>query len=186
MILNDKELVTRVQAYDDHYAFSQLVKKYQSPLRLFLRRLLNGDEARADDLAQETFLLAYRKLERFEGRSSFATWLFAIGKNQFLQQMRKSKQNFSWEEDSSQEMMDGGFEDSKSNRMDLEEAMKVLRPIERAVITMCYFEDLTHEDVSQIMELPLGSLKTHIKRGKEKLQKALQGHQNHGSRGVKV
>ena len=60
--------------------------------------------------------------------------------------------------------------------MDVEEAFKVLRPIERAVITMCYFEDMTHEDVSEILELPLGTLKTHIRRGKEKLQKALNAY----------
>ena len=95
MIISDQELVARAKAHDDHYAFSQLVKKYQSPLRLFLRRLLNGDEVRADDVAQETFLLAYRKLDKFEGRSSFATWLFAIGRNQFLMFMRKKRVDFS-------------------------------------------------------------------------------------------
>lgn len=178
MILSDNELVSRVKNYDDHYAFSQLVKKYQSPLRLFLRRLLSGDEGRADDVAQETMLMAYRKIDRFEGKSNFATWLFAIGKNQFLIEIRKQKKSFTWEEEVSIPSLNA--------KMDIEEAMKVLRPIEKAAITMCYFEDLTHEDVATILEIPLGTLKSHIKSSKEKLQAALKGYKENPSAGERL
>lgn len=75
MIIEDSELISRVLAHDDQYAFSQLVKKYQSQIRLFLRRLIEDQPEVADELAQETFLLAYRKLKTFQGRSQFSTWL---------------------------------------------------------------------------------------------------------------
>lgn len=167
MIIKDSELISRVLAYDDHYAFSQLIKKYQSPIRLFLRRLIDDKEEIADELAQETFLLAYRKLKTFQGRSQFSTWLYAIAKTQFLQYIRKNHRNFQWENISEQtEQADHMMDD----RFDLEKAIKVLRPIERAVLTLSYAKDLSHGDVANILEIPIGSVKTHLLRGKDKLR----------------
>lgn len=170
MLVNDAELIARVLASDDHYAFTQLVSKYQSQVRLFLRRMLKSNTEIADELAQETFILAYKKLKTFEGKSSFASWLYAIAKNLFLQHFRKTKKDFSWEED---QVEDIDTSDT-SLRIDLEEGIKTLRPIERAVITMCYCQELSHADVSHILEIPLGTVKTHVKRGREKLKAYLE------------
>src|ERR1035438_5183166 len=78
--VNDREtrLIARVLAYDDRHAFSELVRQHQSAVRGFLRRLTGGRHALADDLAQETFIEAYRNLGRFHGESAFAAWLFGI------------------------------------------------------------------------------------------------------------
>lgn len=169
MLLDDAELISRVLAYDDHYAFSQLVRKYQSQLRLFLRRLLKNNYEIADELAQETFIIAYKKLQSFQHRSSFMSWLYAISKNLFLQHIRRTKTQFSWEEEDSIEISGQNID----LKVDLEKAMCILRPIERAAITMCHCQDLTHEEVSDILDIPLGTLKTHINRGKKKLQNHL-------------
>lgn len=172
MIINDSELISRVLAYDDHYAYSQLVKKYQSPIRVFLRRLIDDKQEIADELAQETFILAYRKLNTFQGKALFSSWLFAIAKNQFLQYIRKNKRDFSWEE-----FPEEGVSQKTDTKLDLETAIRELRPIERAVMTLSYSQDLAHQDVANILEIPLGSVKTHLLRGKEKLKIALSGYE---------
>jgi len=71
----DRALVARVLLTDDRRAFEQLVRRHQGMVRAQLVRLLQGDRARADDLAQETFLLAWRKLGQFRGDARFSTWL---------------------------------------------------------------------------------------------------------------
>lgn len=177
MIINDSELISRVLAYDDHYAYSQLVKKYQSPIRFFLRRLIDDKQEIADELAQETFMLAYRKLDSFQGKAQFSSWLFAIAKNQFLQYIRKNKRNFDWDEDPEENSAL-----TMDTKLDLEDAMKELRPIEKAVITLSYSKDLSHGDVADILEIPLGSVKTHLLRGKEKLKIALTGYEENTQR----
>jgi RNA polymerase sigma-70 factor (ECF subfamily) len=172
MILKDSDLISRVLARDDHYAFSQLVKKYQSPVRRFLQRMLSGKQEIADELAQDTFTLAYRKLHTFQGTSKFSTWLFAIARNQFLQHIRKKKLEFDWEEEQSETESQ-----APDTKLDIEAAFQELRPIEKAVISLSYSQDLSHGDVANILEIPLGSVKTHLLRGKEKLRTTLTGYE---------
>jgi RNA polymerase sigma factor (sigma-70 family) len=88
--LSDTDLVARALR-DDHDAFAELVRRYQSPLRAWLRRLTGGDFARADDLAQETFLRAYRRLGSFRGTGKFSTWLFSIAYNEFRNDTRRRR-----------------------------------------------------------------------------------------------
>ena len=169
MILEDSQLISRVLIYDDRYAFSQLVQKYQSPIRLFLRRMLKGQMEIADELAQETFLVAYKKLSSFRNDAPFIRWLYSIAKNLFLQHLRKSHPHFSLENDD----FDESFEKRQNIRMDLEIAMSQLKPIEVASLSMCYYQGMSHTDVAHVLEIPVGTLKTHIHRGKQKLKSIL-------------
>ena len=84
----DSALVARVLAGDDRHAFAALVRRHQGPVRALLRRLCKGDDAFADDLAQETFLQAHRKLEQFRGDARFSTWIYRIAYNSFLMAIR--------------------------------------------------------------------------------------------------
>jgi DNA-directed RNA polymerase specialized sigma24 family protein len=70
--LSDAELIARVLLDDDHDAFGELVVRHQSSLRAWLRQLTQGDVGRADDLAQETFVIAYRQLKNFRGDGRFS------------------------------------------------------------------------------------------------------------------
>ena len=85
----DRALVARALLEGDRRAFEQLLRRHQGMVRAQLRRLLHGDEAAADDLAQETFLLAWRKLDQFRGEARFSTWLYRIAYSCFLQAVRK-------------------------------------------------------------------------------------------------
>ena len=90
--VSDGELIARVLVQDDRHAFGELVRRHQSAVRACLRKLTAGNHALADDLAQETFLLAYRNLRSFRQQAKFSTWLYRIAYNAFLAERRKIKE----------------------------------------------------------------------------------------------
>ena len=79
-------------SHDDRHAFTELVRRHQSSVRASLRRLCAGNDALADDLAQETFVLAWRKLASFRQEARFSTWLYRIATNCWLADARKRKE----------------------------------------------------------------------------------------------
>lgn len=151
-------------------AFGALVRLHQSRLRGFLRRLTRGDFSLADDLAQETFLEAWRKLEQFRGEGSFAGWLTRIGYSRYLMTARRRKLEPLEEHTEASETM---MEAPKTN-LDLESAMTKLSVQERSALTVCYALGHTNEEGAAILGVPLGTLKSHIARGREKLRKLLE------------
>ncbi len=170
----DTELIARILVRDDRHAFAELVRRHQSPLRVLLRRLTCGNHALADDLAQETLLRAYRGLRRYRGGAKFSSWLYRIGYNVFLSDLRQRKSQTSTTTASTR----GSEVDHQQRRNvelqhDLERGMNALRPEERGAITLNYFEELTHQEIAHILDCPLGTIKTHIHRGKEKLRESL-------------
>src|SRR6202166_2863747 len=92
MPVSDAQLIARAVVQDDRHAFGELVRRHQSAVRSTLRRLTGGNIAQADDLAQETFLLAYRNLKSFRQEAKFSTWLYRIAYNVFLADARKIKE----------------------------------------------------------------------------------------------
>jgi len=164
---SDAELVARVLAGDDRHAFAALVRRHQSAVRGLLRRLCAGDAAAADDLAQETFLLAYRKLEGWRGDARLSTWLHRIAWNAWASQVRRAP------DPEPIEPPPHPLSDAAIDRHDLERAMGKLRDEERAALALAYGAELTHEEAAAILDWPLGTLKSHVQRGKEKLRRLL-------------
>jgi RNA polymerase sigma-70 factor (ECF subfamily) len=166
-MISDLELAARVAGSDDQAAFQQLVERHQAAIRRFLRRLLAGDYGAADDLAQETFLLAYRRMPSWKGSGSFISWLHAIAYRQFLQHRRKHAR-----QQVMAEPPDAGFDPGQA--MDAEillpRLMRLVSPEERACLTLAYAGGMTHPEIVKITGLPLGTVKTHISRGRQKLQ----------------
>ena len=91
MPLTDADLVARVLVDDDHHAFAELVRNHQSAIRGLLRQLTRSDLALADDLAQETFLRAYKHLRSFRGEAKFSTWLYTIVYRTCLRYIKRNK-----------------------------------------------------------------------------------------------
>jgi RNA polymerase sigma-70 factor (ECF subfamily) len=170
---SDAELAARVVVDDDRHAFAQLVRRHQSGERSVLRRLCAGDHAAADDLAQETFLRAWKALRQWRGGARLSTWLHRIAVNAWLSRARRAGAA----EEPVAEGDDGAWTPSPSGaveaRRDLERAFAVLRPEERVALALAYAQDLTHEEAAEAAGWPLGTLKTHLARGKEKLRRAL-------------
>ena len=174
MSFTDADLIARVLLREDHNAFSELVRRYQSPVRGFLMKMTNGDAHSADDLAQEAFVKVWKKLGSFRSEGKFSTWLFGIAHNEWRMSIRGRKE-VAIEEVADQppeaEQPDGAA--VSHLRLDLAEAMKTLTPAERAVIVLCCQNGLSHEEASQALECPLGTVKTNVLRGKEKLRRLL-------------
>ena len=166
--MRDDELPARAQAGDDS-AFAALVRLHQGALRGFLLRMTRGDYALADDLAQETFLEAWRKLAQFQASGSFAGWLTRIAWSRFLMTARKRRL---------EPLDDADMPDTKADpdlKLDLEKAMTRLSGAERATITLCDTLGHSHEEAAAILALPLGTVNSHILRGRAKLRSLLYG-----------
>ncbi len=170
----DTDLIARILVQDDRHAFAELVRRHQSPLRVLLRRLTCGNHALADDLAQETLLRAYRGLRNYRGGAKFSSWLYRIGYNVFLSDLRQKNSQMNTATAAARSS-DKNHQQRQRTELqhDLEGAMNALRPLERGAITLNYFEELTHQEIAQVLDCPLGTIKTHINRGKEKLRKSL-------------
>ena len=174
MSFTDADLIARVLLHEDQNAFCELVRRYQSPLRGFLTKLANGDTHRADDLAQETFIRAWKKLNTFRGQSRFTTWLFGIAFNNWRMDCRgRTELALEDVEEPPPEPAQVDAAATSSARLDLADVFKVLTAAERAAIVLCCQNGLTHEEAALVLECPVGTVKTHVLRGKEKLRRQL-------------
>ena len=175
--VSDAQLIARVLVQDDRHAFGELVRRHQSAVRACLRKLTGGNHALADDLAQETFLLAYRNLKLFRQEAKFSTWLYRIAYNAFLADLRKTKE-LPLPDDEDADDISGSADAAPVARtvalsVDLQRAMAVLSDAERAAIVQCYHNDLSHEEAAFVLGCPVGTVKTHILRAKQKLKARL-------------
>jgi RNA polymerase sigma factor (sigma-70 family) len=169
--MSPDELLTRRAVAGDTAAFSALVRQHQSKVRGFLRRLTRGNAALADDLAQETFFEAWRKIAQYRAEGSFGGWLCGIAWSRFLMDRRKRREEPLEDTDET-----ASFDPAQTHavRLDLERAMARLAAPERAALTLCYALGHSHGEAAAILELPLGTLKSHVLRGREKLQAMLE------------
>ena len=128
-----------------------------------------GDQALADDLAQETFLEAWKKLAQYRGEGMFAGWLLRIAWTRYLMEARRRKLEPLEETDERTAPQDMSLD----LRLDLESSMRKLSAAERAGLTLCYAQGFSNEDAASILDMPLGTLKSHIARGRTKLKAML-------------
>ena len=170
MIRTDQELVALVRRDDDREAYGELVKRHQSAVRRFLGSLARGDQAWADDLAQDTFVRAYERLADFRGDSSLATWLLGIAHNQFRNGRRKRKPEVGLEAIDREVPGSPATTRQSDLHSDLAAALAQLPEDERTALHLCYQQDLSHPEAATLMGWPLGTLKTHLARGKEQLK----------------
>lgn len=177
----DHELVARVVSGNDTAAFGELVQRHQSQVRNFLRKL-SGDINAADDLAQDCFLHAWDKLQTYSGRGSFIGWLLKVAYTTFLQSKRKSKRY-------SEILAAAGHvadQEARSQTMesdeisDLDKFLAVLTEEERAIMIMSYACGLSHREIGDATGMPIGTVKSVIFRGKEKIRNSfdIKDHQH--------
>jgi RNA polymerase sigma-70 factor (ECF subfamily) len=168
----------------DRSAFAQLVREHQSRVRLQLRRLTGGDTALADDLAQETFVQAWRHLPEFRGDARLATWLHRIALNRWLQHARRPQlPQHAWTtpaEDDGDPARPHPHHDPRPAEglaRDVERALQSLTEIQRLAIVHCFHLDLSHAEAAEVLALPLGTLKSHLERAKVRLRAQLAAWQ---------
>jgi RNA polymerase sigma-70 factor (ECF subfamily) len=182
----DQQLVERVQRGDKE-AFSLLVSKYQRKLNRLLSRLIR-DPAEVEDVAQETFVKAYRALGSFRGESAFYTWLYRIGintaKNYLVSQGRRAPTSTGFDSDEAE-----GFEDayqlrdintperlmmSKQIAKVVDDAMVALPEELRTAIMLRELEGMSYEEIANIMDCPIGTVRSRIFRAREAIAEKLR------------
>ena len=168
----DAALVESAQA-GSMAAFARLVDRHQQALRAFLRRTC-GDWALADDLAQETLLTAWSRIDRLKTGLSVRAWLCGIGYNKHLSTMRTTGRQRAREiaYEAEKPPSSGAMTDE---RLTLEAAMAELQPDQRACVALCLAADFSHAEAAETLGLPLGTVKSHVTRGRARLLAVLGG-----------
>jgi RNA polymerase sigma-70 factor (ECF subfamily) len=179
--LSDIALIAQVVVAKSERAFAQLVQKYQSQVRRLFMYLTCGDAPLSDDLAQETFIKVYTGLSSFKSVSNFSTWLYRIAYNVYYDYLRTQKETV----DLDAVAADSNYSTEQRNvgcSIDVYTALNRLKEAERTCITLFYIDDLSIEKIAAITELPVGTVKSHLARGKEKMAKFLKQNGYEGNR----
>lgn len=168
---DDMALVTRVAVMADKRAFDQLVRRYQSQVRRFFLHQTLGDQQLSDDLAQDTFVKAYTNITRFRCLSGFSTWLYRIAYNVYYDFMRRQQPMADIDG-----LAQSAQPESIGLRLDIAKALATLKTEERSCITLQLVEGQSIDRIAEIMSMPVGTVKSHLARGKEKLTTYLKNN----------
>lgn len=171
--MGDEASLARRAAAGDTAAFTSLVRLHEAAVRRFLARL--GRDCNADDLAQETFLDAWRSAGAWGGTGSYRSWLFGIAWRRFLAARRATgrqaaRDHAAWEMEESGAASPAAAEGA----IDLARALATLPERERAAALLCYGEGCTHIEAAEAMGVPLGTLKSLAARARTALAAALE------------
>ena len=153
----DPDLI-RAAAKGDHVAFAQLVRAHQSQVWRFLSHLL-GDPSLAEDVTQETFLKVYKKLDSYQFRSRFSTWVLAIARNAGVDAMRKNRRK---QVDLDVELLDDPQARSSPSRLELETAIGSLAPKLREAFLLVEVMGLSYQEVARVLGVPIGTVKSRL------------------------
>jgi RNA polymerase sigma factor (sigma-70 family) len=168
--LHDVELCSHA-ATGERRAFGELVRRHGSAVRGVLRRM-GAQGAEADDVAQDAFLAAFERIAEFRGEGTFAGWVKKIAARLYLRRLQRERRlgALSAEAVEDEASSEGGDADAA---IDLDEALKTLGATERVCVTMCFGAGLSHSEAAEALNLPLGTVKSHVKRGLDKLRTRL-------------
>jgi len=181
--VTDEQLIERFQQ-GDVSAFEVIVKRYKDQLLNFVYRFL-GNEVEAEDIVQETFLRVYRNRNAYRKVAKFSTWIYTIAGNLAKTELRKRKRRkiFSISdlgyEDKDYEISDVKY--SPDERVDdsligeiIQREINALSPKFREVIILRDIQELSYEEISKIIKVPIGTVKSRVNRGRLKLQARLK------------
>ena len=154
----------------DDDAFGELVRRRQSSIRQLFRRLCRNP-ALADDLAQQTFLQAWRSVDTLKSPAAFGGWLRRLAINTWLQKVRAERPLSSTTD--LDELPDETAQPTVTEQLDLDSALGTLPPDARLCITLAYAERMSHREICEATGLPLGTVKSHITRGAARLRRLL-------------
>lgn len=172
--------VVALAAAGDHRAFAELVRRRQGMVRELMRRLC-GDRSFAEDLAQQAFVQAWRQLGRLKSPGAFGSWLRAIAVNVWLQEARRAPARLETPEADLPEPAPEGPApaDLAAARLDLSRALLRLKAPERVCVVLAYAEGLSHGEIAEATGWPLGTVKSNVARGAERLRAWLSPQGEH-------
>ncbi len=180
----DQELVTQTLA--NKQAFAAVVHRYEAPLLRYINRLGCKDSSAAQDLLQEIFIKTYIHLNDYDHSLPFSSWIYRIAHNEIISSFRKEKSrpavlekesnSFLFEniaDDADIAMQDG----QRHSVREIQAAVDQLESRSRDVIVLKFFEEKSYEEISDILQLPQGTVATLINRAKKKMKSLLEKSQ---------
>lgn len=167
---HDVELAA-LSAAGDRAAFGELVRRHGSSVRGLLRRM-GAPASEADDVAQDAFLIAFERIGEFRGQGTFVAWVRKIGARQYLRRLQREKRIAGLAAEAEGDGPVAPTADA-TGKIDLDDALRALAPAERICVSMCYGAGLSHAEAADALNLPLGTVKSHVKRGLDKLRARL-------------
>jgi RNA polymerase sigma-70 factor, ECF subfamily len=188
----DEDLIFAFQQ-GDVTAYEEIVSRYRDPLYNFVARLL-GDSFFSEDVVQETFLRVYRNKHRYHQVAKFSTWIYTIASNLAKTELRRRRvRNFFSISSKGSEEKDYDLLDTETDiDRDVDGVIKneiILREINalpfhfKEAVLLRDIQDLSYEEISQILNVPLGTVKSRVNRGRSRLQKKLKFLLNEESEG---
>ena len=161
----------------DDAAFGELVRRHHSRIRSLLRRL-GRDPVLADDLAQQTFVQAWQRIRTLRKPGAFPAWLRQIAVSTWLQQLRaQGSRDADAPNAPNAPSAEPAHEPTLAERMDLDRALSQLGPHVRLCIVLAYAERMSHREIAEATDLPLGTVKSHIARGASRLRDLLHAYE---------
>jgi RNA polymerase sigma-70 factor (ECF subfamily) len=146
-------------------AFGELVRRHGSAVRALLRRM-GADSHLADDLAQDAFLAAFEQITEFRGEGTFQAWVKRIAARAYVKRWRRDAREALMAETPEPE----NAPTDVAAGIDLDEALRSLSGPERMCVSLCYGAGLSHAEAASALNAPLGTVKSHVKRGIDKLR----------------
>lgn len=186
MVDNIENRLTKLALKGDQRAFAEIVELYKDKIYHLAYRMLSN-RYEAEDIVQETFLRVYRNLDRYDQNQKFSTWIYRIATNLCIDRLRKKKPTYSLDaEMNDQEGMDGYSMIPSDNRTPESEALLsetqqiIYQAIDslpakyKSVMILRYLQDLSLQEISDVLGMPVTTIKTRVHRGREFLRKKLE------------
>lgn len=184
----DDECLVQAMRDGSQEAYEALIARFQQPVYNLVYRLLN-DPSDASDVVQEVFLKVFRNLGHFRGQSSLKTWIYRISVNEaynhrrWFSRHRRQEVGLETEDEFGRSRPDQVMDHSRSpfelaldqeTHAFIEEALTQINPAFRAVVVLRDMEDLSYEEIAEVLQVSLGTVKSRILRGREALRQVLQ------------
>ena len=182
--LADAELAVLAQA-GDRSAFGELVRRHGPTVRGLLRRM-GAQPSLADDVAQDAFLAAYERIAEFRGQGAFAGWVKRIAARLYIKRCKRQLRLAELDGEDSEVALHTPGEAAAGQRLDLDGALRLLSPGERLCVSLCCGAGFSHAEAAEALKSPLGTVKSHVRRGLDKMKAHLTSESPDADRAVGV
>lgn len=176
---NEDVRLAALTAVGDISAYGELVRRYQSAVLGILIQLTRH-RAVAEDIAQDSFVRGFTRISQYNGSGSFRSWICAVAYREWLMYRRQNRYDHQ-SLDPNDNIQDADNMDTATSlidQMDLQQALNCLPSDDRELLVLNYVAEFSHADIASLTELPLGTIKSRIKRSREKLKSLLGGVHN--------